>query len=156
MVFLDVGSIPPLGEWETLMHFTYTTKKATRGEQLWCLWLGDAYCWWWLGWCSEQQTQDERFHITLPTTQPKCANKINRNPLETHRIQLFWLYYHIHGKLQAVYWKISSQSCHFLFFSSVYVPSIFTSWQRLSVFWEGLKIGFCSTERYLVVGQGCN
>lgn len=52
--------------------------------------------------------------------------------------------------------NISSQSCHFLFFSYVYVPSIFPSWQRPNVFWEGLKIGFCSTERYLVVGQGCN
>lgn len=80
---------PPLGEWETFMYFMYTTKKTTREEQLWCLWLGDAYDQRWLGWFSEQQTRDERFHIMLPTTQPKCANKINRNPLETHRIQLF-------------------------------------------------------------------
>lgn len=101
---------PLLVEWETFVYFTNTTKKATKGEHLWCLWLHDAYDQRWLGWFSGQQTQDERFRIILPTTQPKCANEINRNPLETHRIQLFWLNYHIHGKLQAVYWKISPLS----------------------------------------------
>lgn len=101
---------PLLVEWETFVYFTNTTKKATKGEHLWCLWLRDAYDQRWLGWFSGQQTQDERFRIILPTTQPKCANEINRNPLETHRIQLFWLNYHIHGKLQAVYWKISPLS----------------------------------------------
>lgn len=147
----------PLEEWETFIYFTYITKKTSRREQIQCLWLGDAYDPWWLGWFSEQQTRDEIFHIILPTAQSKYANKINIKLLETHRIQLFWLNYHIHGELQVVCWKISPLSpAIFLFFSSVYIPSIFPSWQRPTVFWEGLKIGFCSTEHYLVVVWGCN
>lgn len=97
----------PLEEWETFIYFTYTTKKARRGEQIWCLWLGDVYDQWWLRWFSEQQTKNEIFHIILPTTQLKYTIKININLLETHRIQLFWPNYHIHSELQVVCWKIS-------------------------------------------------
>lgn len=147
---------PLLGEWENVCVCQIPPKKAPGGAIMmpmagWCLWstkfigvvLREAILRWKIP-----------YHVTNHSTQV-CQHwqthfGNTQNSIILAKLPHPW---QITGCLLE---NISSQSCYFLFFSYIYVPSIFPSWQRPGVFWEGLKIGFISTECYLVVGQGCN
>lgn len=102
--FLDVESVLlSLGSEKHLCVSQIPSKNPPQGESNY-----GAYDWVMfminkIDWGSSQRSKSE-MKDSISYYQPP---KPSVPTLETHRIQLFWLNCHIHGKLQAVYWKIS-------------------------------------------------